>query len=139
MAQQKKTAKKKAKKVAVIQKAVYLDDTYVRTVKVDDMPEFPDFEFTYRPLTLYEESQLADDVLATNTVVAAAEFNVQMIAKHVTKWNLSHLGKELDHADVDIVAKIASPIIYRIVGAIRGDGRVTEDDLMMLRAAVKNS
>lgn len=138
MAQAKKTAKKKDKKSIVIQKAVYLDDTYVRTVKVDDMPEYPNFEFTYRPLTLYEESQLADDVLATNTVLDAAKYNVEMIAKHVTKWNLSHLGKELDHTDVEVVAKIASQIIYKIVGAIRGDGRVTEDDLMMLRAAVKN-
>ena len=139
MAQTKKTtSKKKTPKKKVIQKAVFLEDGYVRSVKVDDMPEFPDFEFTYRPMTLYEESQLADDVLGTKTVLEAAEANVAMIAKHVTKWTLTHDGKSLDHSDADVVAKLASPLIHRIVGEIRGDGRVTEDDILMLRAAVKN-
>ena len=106
---------------------------------VDNMEEFPHFSFSYRPLTLYEEAQLADDVLATNTVLAAAEYNVLLIVKHVKKWDLKFNGELIDHTNENIVANVASPLIYRIVSEIRGDGRVTEDDLMLLRAAAKNS
>ncbi len=139
-----KTTKKQAqgknkKKEAVIQKATFLEEGYTRKVNVTDMEAFPNFSFSYRPLTLYEEAQLADDVLATNTILAAAEYNIQMIVKHVTKWDLKYNGVVLDHADEEIVAKVASPIIHKIIGEIRGDGRVTEDDMMLLRAAAKNS
>ncbi len=134
----KKVADKDKKKKKVVQKATFLEEGYTRKVTVDNMEEFPNFSFSYRPLTLYEEAQLADDVLATNTVLAAAEYNVQMIVKHITKWDLKHNGVVLDHTDEEVVAKVASLLIHRIIGELRGDGRVTEDDMMLLRAASKN-
>ncbi len=135
---QDKSKDKDKKKKKVVQKATFLEEGYTRKVTVNDMDEYPNFTFSYRPLTLYEEAQLADDVLATNTVLAAAEYNVQMIVKHITKWDLKYNGAVLDHTDEEVVAKIASPLIHKIIGELRGDGRVTEDDMMLLRAAAKN-
>lgn len=126
-------------KEVVASKVVYYEEDYIENGVITETDEFPEINFKFKPLNMYQSSKLTDQVIKGKSVEGATLATLQMLSKHLVEWDAKKSdGSVINFRDVSELKKIAPFIMSKIARKVRKDRSSPEDDIKAIAEELKN-
>ncbi len=117
------------KKTQPEKKEFYFGDEYVVSAKIAFGNGFPDVNLKYKPLNIFQSSQLADSVMKLRGIEGAMAANTEMMSKHLVEWDVKKPdGSAVDPHNPEELRKMSPKLLTRVGNLIRGDSSTLEQD-----------
>lgn len=124
---------------SVPSKIVYYEEDYIEVAVITETEEFPEINFKFKPLNMYQSSKLTDQVIKGKSVEGATLATLQMLSKHLVEWDAKKSdGSVINFRDVNELKKVAPFIMNKIARKVRKDKSSPEDDIKAIAEELKN-